>query len=106
METSGDASMTTKASPISPKEDDTIMMTDIHPELGRKIRVGSLEAAENYVREEWPKSRSEGSTGSQRSFWIGAAGQDAILVAHCWKVQGRTEDHWVRRSQNPANQVG
>lgn len=75
------------------------MLTDLHPELGPKRRVNSLEAVEAYVRNEWPRARIEGSAGMQQSFWMGPPGEDAVLVAHCWEVRGRRDELWVRRSR-------
>lgn len=71
------------------------MTLDIHPDLGRKQRVGSIEDALTVVRTVWPRAWMEGSTGYQRSFWV--SGSDgAELVGHCWEVRGKSGDLWLR----------
>ncbi len=67
------------------------MMKDIHPELGPRMRVSSIEEALARVRDAWPRVGMEGSTGFQRSFWV-----DGELVAHCWEIRGREDDFWLR----------
>lgn len=67
------------------------MLKDIHPELGPRKRVSSLEDALARVREVWPCASMEGSTGFQRSFWV-----EGELVGHCWEVRSRDDDFWLR----------
>lgn len=67
------------------------MMKDIHPELGARTRVSSMDEALARVRKRWPRATIEGSTGFQRSFWI-----EGELVGHCWEVRGRENDFWLR----------
>jgi hypothetical protein len=71
------------------------MLYDIHHDLGPKMRVASYEDAFATVRTIWPGARSEGSTGSQRSFWIGP-GADAELVGHAWEVRSAKGGWWLR----------
>lgn len=55
-----------------------------------------------YVREVWPTAYREGSTGSERSWWIRTDGQEAVLVAHSFPVRGRDDtEMWVRRLDAP-----
>jgi hypothetical protein len=67
------------------------MLYDIHHDLGPKKRLASYEHAFAAVRAIWPGARSEGSTGFQRSFWIGPA-SDAELVGHAWRCEAPRAD--------------
>jgi hypothetical protein len=72
------------------------MLKDIHPDLGPRSRVSSIEEALTHVRKVWPSAWREGSTGFQRSFWVKDAGGEAVLVGHCWEIRGREDDFWLR----------
>jgi hypothetical protein len=72
------------------------MLKDIHPDLGPRSRISSIEEALAHVRKVWRSAWIEGSTGFQRSFWVKGAGGDAVLVAHCWEIRGREDDFWLR----------
>jgi hypothetical protein len=72
------------------------MMKDIHPDLGPRKRVSSIEDALANVRKVWPSAWMEGSTGFQRSFWIRGADGLGALVGHCWEIRGRSDQFWLR----------
>jgi hypothetical protein len=78
------------------------MLYDIHRDLGPKTRVASYEEAFAAVRAVWPGSRSEGSTGLQRSFWIGT-GPEAELVGHTWEVRSSKGGWWLRAKRLEKN---
>lgn len=71
------------------------MLYDIHKDLGPKRRLVSYEEALAAVREVWPDARAEGSTGTQRSFWVGD-GMESELVGHAWEVRSATGGWWLR----------
>lgn len=71
----------------------TQMNRDLHPELGPRQRVESLEACLQRVRERQPRAHMEGSTGRERSFWV-----DKRLVGHAWPVARQAEAMWLRIS--------
>lgn len=74
------------------------MLKDIHPDLGPRTRVATVEKALAAVRKVWPQAYLEGSTGFQRSFWVDLAGE-AELVGHCWEIRGISGDFWLRVRQ-------
>ena len=67
------------------------MNRDLHPELGKRQRVASLDECLGLVRVAYPNAYMEGSTGVERSFWV-----RGNLVAHAWPVRGKTEEMWLR----------
>ena len=69
------------------------MNRDLHPDLGPRTRVASIEEALLRVREAHPGAHMEGSTGAERSFWL-----DGRLVAHAWPVMATAaaEELWLR----------
>ncbi len=76
------------------------MNRDLHPELGERVRRPDIDACLVDVRHLYPRVSMEGSTGAERSFWVGGS-----LVAHAWPVRGRCEDFWLRLRQ-PLNPQG
>ena len=67
------------------------MNRDIHPELGPRRRIMGMEACLVAVRAIHPRAGMEGSTGSERSFWVGRE-----LVAHAWPIREAIEAFWLR----------
>ena len=67
------------------------MNKDLHPTIGPKWRDETLEDALSRVRQVHPCATMEGSTGRERSFWIGQ-----LLVGHAWAVARHREAMWVR----------
>lgn len=58
------------------------MNRDQHPELGPRLRMGSMKDCLNAVLALYPDAYAEGSTGAERSFWV-----HGKLVAHAWPVR-------------------
>lgn len=73
------------------------MNRDLHPELGPRRRVASIEACLECVRVSHPAAYMEGSTGAERSFWV-----EGNLVAHAWPVRrSGGDDMWLRAANPP-----
>jgi hypothetical protein len=64
-----------------------MLKMDIHPYL----RLNNIDECMQYVRRFYPNVAMEGSTGSQRSFWV-----NREVVAHAFPVQNKSEHFWLR----------
>jgi hypothetical protein len=71
------------------------MNKDRYSFLGSRTLVADFEAALASVRETWPTACAEGSTGAERTFYVGR-GPKAGLVAHCWPRRFREEAMYLR----------
>lgn len=63
--------------------------------LGDRQLVADYDAAFAAVRAIWPTAHVEGSTGAERTFYVGPSGR-AGLVAHCWPRRFREEAMFLR----------
>ncbi|AOG02996.1 hypothetical protein BSY19_5134 (plasmid) [Bosea sp. RAC05] len=67
-------------------------MPDRYPQLGPRSAAATDDEAMRLVRAIHPTAHKEGSTGFERSWWMGR-----ILVAHQWPQHHRSlEPLWVR----------
>ena len=67
---------------------------DRYPEIGPKERVRDMEHATAKVRSFHPSACREGSTGAERTFWVGRQ-----CVAHAWPVKAPSGEFWLRLSR-------
>lgn len=71
------------------------MNKDRYSFLAPRILVADFEAALLTVRKIWPTAYAEGSTGAERTFYVGLS-DGAGLVAHCWPRRFREEAMYLR----------
>lgn len=65
---------------------------DRYPELGPKLTAATEMEAMTMVRAVWSQAYKEGSTGYERTWWVGKE-----LVAHQWPKSARApEPLWIR----------
>lgn len=71
------------------------MNRDDHPDLGSRQQVASFDDVRDAVRRVWPVAYAEGSTGTERSWWVRTEGGEARLIGHSWQVRG-SDAFWLR----------
>lgn len=71
------------------------MRQDRYSFLGPRTLVADFEAALATVRRTWPTAYAEGSTGAERTFYVGTS-DNAGMVAHCWPRRFREEAMYLR----------
>ena len=67
---------------------------------GKKTRMSSFEACVTHVQALFPRAYAEGSTGYERTFWLGGE-----LIGHAWPTNPRTTvlgAMWLRVRQDAA----
>lgn len=70
---------------------------DRYPELGPKVRISGFEDALDKVRARYPAAYAEGSTGSERTWFVGRP-PDRRHVAHHWET--RVGGWWLRMTDD------
>ncbi len=78
---------------------------DRYPYLGTRERVQDIDEAIRRVREYHPNAHQEGSTGAERTFWVGKK-----HVAHAWPVGSAVIGRpgvgfWLRINRSPIEDI-
>lgn len=72
------------------------MNKDRYPNLGLRVDVEGFDKLLGIVQDNYYNAYAEGSTGSERSYFVQNGAWEPTLVAHSWPVRGSETRFWLR----------